>query len=668
MFKGIVFNEIFTIVPNIKDEENFYQDAIIIWLDDTVGASTETEWFNITSKLRKIIHHLEVYTNINECIEFISSIAIEKVFLIVSGTYGDDFDMKIFQGIINDVFIYVLMTEKIKCNDNHQNIRGCFDNSKLLFDKIYEDSTIIRATTMPNINRLRMNTGESTTRSVNPELIKFKYLQFAHTIIDRMGCLAIGQVNSSTNQTDSNNNALQNHEQFQIIFVSENVIQTGSGMRMITTDSSDEIDVTNQLYQLYCKQRVQETFSFVVYSQESLSIDQLEKLKLNVNQFISNNRSWLGEKNCFATGIFASNKATKDEITVMFEISLRQYTTAFKSAADESHLITWHLTEMVLFTPFNIFRVDSCELFADTFWICRLTLCDKSSLPVLDSSAYFDTTILQLLNILPQLSSKTDKVNDRMLRRCRQYYKDDPKELTKIDDFESSYRSNSAIRWYTKDTFLYRLLNSALRHGSIDAIVDFQYFIIDLYEQLRTVHIDYIRNSKESNLTVYRGQKMSLLELQRLKHNVGKHISINPFFSTTLSSEVALIYAELNESDRKLFFQSALFEIEININELSASSKNYVFANIMNRSNCCDEQEILFTLGSRFKIKSVIKHNDELWVVHLYLLSQDHNDNIELNIMNQHLIPYMKYLNDIMENIYRYETSTKREKIPLTNN
>ncbi|CAF1431783.1 unnamed protein product [Adineta steineri] len=187
MFEGIGLEDIFTIVPNINDQENFSQDAIIIWLDDTVETSTEPEWFNIASKLREIIHHLEVYTNINECIQFISSIAIEKVFLIVTGTYGADFDIRIFQEIINDVFIYVLMTEKIKYNDNHTNIRGYFDDSKLLIDKIYEDSTIIRTATMSNINRLRMNTGESTTRSMNPELIKFKCLQYTIAIIGRMG-------------------------------------------------------------------------------------------------------------------------------------------------------------------------------------------------------------------------------------------------------------------------------------------------------------------------------------------------------------------------------------------------------------------------------------------------------------------------------------------------
>ncbi|CAF1294925.1 unnamed protein product [Rotaria sordida] len=114
--------------------------------------------------------------------------------------------------------------------------------------------------------------------------------------------------------------------------------------------------------------------------------------------------------------------------------------------------------------------------------------------------------MLRLLEILPQISSKTSKANDRMLEWCRLHYKDNRIELAKIDQFEKDYRSDSAIRWYTKDSFLYRLLNMALRCENIDMIIDFRYFIIDLYEQLTLSHIQYMRTFEEpTTLTVYRG-------------------------------------------------------------------------------------------------------------------------------------------------------------------
>jgi hypothetical protein len=59
-------------------------------------------------------------------------------------------------------------------------------------------------------------------------------------------------------------------------------------------------------------------------------------------------------------------------------------------------------------------------------------------------------------------------------------YRDNAVELAKIEEFFRSYTPESCIRWYTKDSFRYRLLNKAFRTENIDIIFKFRFFIVDL--------------------------------------------------------------------------------------------------------------------------------------------------------------------------------------------
>ena len=57
---------------------------------------------------------------------------------------------------------------------------------------------------------------------------------------------------------------------------------------------------------------------------------------------------------------------------------------------------------------------------------------------------------------------------------------------------------------YTRDTFVYRLLNHALRVQEIDVICKFGFFVKDLYQQLEQLYTDTPQESRAK--VVYRGQ------------------------------------------------------------------------------------------------------------------------------------------------------------------
>ncbi|CAF1166857.1 unnamed protein product [Adineta ricciae] len=196
-----------------------------------------------------------------------------------------------------------------------------------------------------------------------------------------------------------------------------------------------------------------------------------------------------------------------------------------------------------------------------------------------------------MLAILKQLPQTADS-KKQLLNKCRDYYRGNPGELAVIDEFQKDYQARDAVAWYTKECFIYRLLNKALRTENIDALYLFRFYIIDLCKQLEEES-----QKNRGVMTLYRGQVMSTEELDRLKRNVGTLFSMNGFFSTTRTLNVAKNFLE---SSRRDGLQPVLFEITADSN-----IRHVVFADIEQLSNIDGEDEVLFSIGSVFKIESV---------------------------------------------------------------
>ena len=139
---------------------------------------------------------------------------------------------------------------------------------------------------------------------------------------------------------------------------------------------------------------------------------------------------------------------------------------------------------------------------------------------------------------------RSEEAKREMIEQCRQYYRGNPEELRNIDEFARTYTAQDTIRWYTKQCFIYRLCNKALRTEDIELLYRFRYYIQDLCKHLSTEHG--ISRSKELDqpiLTLYRGLKLTNDELVRFQSNVGSLISTNGFLSTTRDYQLALEFA-----------------------------------------------------------------------------------------------------------------------------
>jgi tetratricopeptide (TPR) repeat protein len=219
------------------------------------------------------------------------------------------------------------------------------------------------------------------------------------------------------------------------------------------------------------------------------------------------------------------------------------------------------------------------------------------------------TSIRFTEDILPGIE---DDNNQEMLETCRSQYANNSAQLRLIEEFQRDYCRNKAIWWYTRDSFLYKMINKSLSVLDIETLYEMRMVIRDIHYEIEKRWVEEQENSSLDWL--YRGQKMSIRELEKLKSNIGGLLSISNFFSTTKYKELAIIYAGQSTDDEL----AVLFEIELK----PCHAHNSPYANIGNISHFGEgEREWLFSMCSIFRVEQVNRRDDGLWSVHLTLTS-----------------------------------------------
>ena len=229
---------------------------------------------------------------------------------------------------------------------------------------------------------------------------------------------------------------------------------------------------------------------------------------------------------------------------------------------------------------------------------------------------HFQVLIDQLLRM-----DSNDVDRKRLVFACIRHYCQNDAQIAAIKEFEKDYSLESSLLWYTRDSFVYRMLNQALRTQNINLLLLFRFVIGDLAKRLE-------EHRWHSRILTYRGQLMSKGELEALKQSVGELISFNSFLSTSSNRAFALFMLTDETSSDDL--ERVLFEIEADP-RLPGTKP---FADITILSYFPLEQETLFMLGSIFRTRSIAASEDGVWIIRLTLCSElDH----DLKPITEHL-------------------------------
>ena len=125
----------------------------------------------------------------------------------------------------------------------------------------------------------------------------------------------------------------------------------------------------------------------------------------------------------------------------------------------------------------------------------------------------------------------------QLVEYCRPQYEKNETELKIMDEFKYNYRKYTPIGWYTQESFIYHMLNRALRTFDIETLIKMKFFIQDLHEQIKHRHSQLTRAEKPS--VVYRGQGMFKAEFENLRKKPSRSLlSFNVFLSTSTKEEI----------------------------------------------------------------------------------------------------------------------------------
>ncbi|CAF3804426.1 unnamed protein product [Rotaria sordida] len=218
-----------------------------------------------------------------------------------------------------------------------------------------------------------------------------------------------------------------------------------------------------------------------------------------------------------------------------------------------------------------------------------------------------------LIDCLLRLESD-EKDKTELIKRCKKTYDGNNIELRNIREFKKKYSSDKALQWYSRESFFYKTLNAVLRNEDIHMMFLFREFIADIQHQLKSFRTDKIQR-------LYRGQRISKEELVTLEQNCGQLISVNSFFSTSADEKQARAFLHASHAANNL--EKVLFEI--NADPKMTATKPY--ADISGNSEYPGESEILFMIGSIFRLNSVDQNSDDnIWIIRMTLCSENESD------------------------------------------
>jgi tetratricopeptide (TPR) repeat protein len=219
-----------------------------------------------------------------------------------------------------------------------------------------------------------------------------------------------------------------------------------------------------------------------------------------------------------------------------------------------------------------------------------------------------------LIDCLLRMKETPDDLT-KFIQFFEEEYKDNKNELAIIREFQQNYSPARALRWYTRQSFLFRVLNKALRVQNIDVLFLFRFFIHDIQQQL-------MKNQCAQPIHLFRAQLMTNDELGLLKRAIGGFITMNTFLSTTIDRQSSIAFLDNTDSSDQFEMNRVLFEIDADphLNGINP------FANIIWLSFCFGQPEVLISIGSIFRLVEIQYDENQMCLIRLTLCSDTDHD------------------------------------------
>jgi len=215
----------------------------------------------------------------------------------------------------------------------------------------------------------------------------------------------------------------------------------------------------------------------------------------------------------------------------------------------------------------------------------------------------------RFLKVIPSFKNREQAKID-FISLSKGIYSDE-KNVNFIASFEAyynEYNKEQILRWYTAESFLYKVTNNCLRIATSDSI---QYCRLLLKDIEMAIKDEYHTKSKDFNGLLYRGAYLSQEEWASLKENVDNEIEMHGFLSVSKVKNVAVHFMQTDPSKKVL--------ITIIVPK-GPNTEEQGFAEIEKYSRFPQEKEILFNVRSRFTVLEAEDASQDVPYRHLVLL------------------------------------------------
>jgi tetratricopeptide (TPR) repeat protein len=380
-------------LPYTRMDQNF----LLIWLDESLDEQNNDDCRNSIAKLRQVVNTLETFTDADECIDFITDIKKETIFIIVSGTFSAAI-VPIVHDILHVSCVYILCKNKCRYEQwalQWSKVKGVSTD----ITPIYE--ALKKATQLCDQNMVSISFFKSSDKASNQNLDQlhqsFMYTQilkeilltidFEQTHIDEF-------LTYCREQFASNSTGLRNvdklEEEYRLHlpiwwYTSDGFLYSmlNRALRVMEVDLIIKMgffvrDLHNHIAALHSTQYngLNRSNSFTLYRGQGLSptdFDQLMKTKgglMSFNNFLSTSRD-----QAVSFAFAASNASDPNLIGILFEITIDPSirSTPFANIIDVSY---FKMEEEILFSMHSVFRIGQVKPLnaSNRLWQVDLTL------------------------------------------------------------------------------------------------------------------------------------------------------------------------------------------------------------------------------------------------------------------------------------------------------
>jgi hypothetical protein len=362
-----------------------FENFIIIWLDAHINPRYENHAL-VLAQLQHFVHFILPITDSDRCLDFISDISHEKIFLIVSGSLGEKL-VPLIHNLNQIDSIYVYCESKSKHEKwalKEKKVKGVFTKPQPIYDALRRD---IRQSE-DDLNSFSIFSSTESNQI-------FIYTQLLKQILIEMDY----QPDTKLDFASSCYSMYQNNSyQLQIIQEFQNDYRQSSSIRWFTRESfiysilskacrMRDIgiliqmgffiqDIHREIQRLHSKVNKQNRLT--VYRGQGITQEDFHKIVDNVNGFLSFNNFLVTTTDKDLSLTYARSARDNHELTgVLFQLKIDSSKALFTPLDKISY---YSETEKeILFSIENIFRIQSVHQIGNDLWQVQLRLTNNEN-------------------------------------------------------------------------------------------------------------------------------------------------------------------------------------------------------------------------------------------------------------------------------------------------